>query len=238
MAKTENSTSTTRRAILAGAAAAIVAVPSPAGADNHDNEVNAVLDAWRAWRALEEEDRRLQADIKWKELGVPGWAQVPSVQVFDKDCWSDDAIDAACNAAPKWLQSMVPEIRQKAHEELIAVWKRRDAFYAKIGLDKLEERSDEITNLQSPLIRTIERSDSSAPIVVAAKLDLAIARFKSDAHLADLPQGHICDAVRGLLPELPADMREKLAPIAAADDVVKSVYWPRPVDMPKPTAAA
>jgi hypothetical protein len=39
--------------------------------------------------------------------------------------------------------------------------------------------------------------------------------------------------MRGLLPELPADMRAKMEPIAAADDIVRNVYWPRPADVPK-----
>jgi hypothetical protein len=35
------------------------------------------------------------------------------------------------------------------------------------------------------------------------------------------------------LPALPDDMRAKMEPIAAADDIVKAVYWPRPADEPK-----
>jgi hypothetical protein len=235
MADSTHSIPSSRRNVLVGlGAAAATLVPMAASASaTVDSNVEAVLEAWRAWRALEEEDIRLNFKIKWKLQMVPSWAQVPGITVFETFCLTEDCIDDACNAAPAWVQPAVPEIRKQAKAEFSAVWRRREELYEKIGLAKLEARQDEIVNLQVPHIKLIENAPGSHPVIVAAKLDMSIAQCDSSSHLSDLPQGYICDAMRGLLPDLPEEMREKMATIAAADDIVKAVYWPRPADCPK-----
>ena len=232
MADTQTTTPTTRREILSGIAAATAALAVP-GASATTPDVGAVLEAWRAWRALEEEAWPLRPTIDWKRKGVPLDIEAPSVEVCGTMCQFEWAIDLACDAAPAWIQPAIAEIRKAAKAELVAAWKRREEFYQKIGLEKAEDRTDEITDLQSPLISRIEDATGSEPVIVAAKLDLAVSCLHSQAEFGDTPQIYIAAVIRGLLSELPDDMREKLAPIAAADDVVKAVYWPRPADVPK-----
>jgi hypothetical protein len=201
MARTDNST-TTRRAILA----------------------EAVLTAWRAWRALEEEDRRLQSAIGWKRQAQPKWAQNPSIEVVNRVCYWPDMIDDACNSAPAWMKPFVDELRNSAKKEFADIDARAAAHNESIGIAPLERRAYEIEALQDSLIETIEKAEGSAPVIIAAKLDLALSRMDSGEALADSPLCYIAAAVRGLLHELPSDMRTALAPIAAGEGTIDAAY--------------
>jgi hypothetical protein len=228
MADTDN-TRTTRRAILTGIAAttAATALAVPATADAM-SDVDAVLAAWRVWRPLEEEDWSINAAWQGIYSRHPSTRNIPSVLVFDVQCMSDDGIDEVCRRQPAWMQPAMPQLRESAKQELAAEIARSDSFDEKVGLAKLQRRSEDIDQIMGPLLDLIENADGSAPIIIAAKLDCALSHLRGDDCLSDCGPSGIASAIRGLLPELPEDMRQKLAPIAAGEGKIREIYT-RPV---------
>jgi len=221
----------TRRAALRGvvstaAATAALAVPA-ASATTAD--VDAVLNAWRAWRPLEEEDWAINA--AWRDIHNkhPRTRETPSVLVFGVQCTNDRDIDDVCSRAAEWMGPVMPQLRESANRELAAVLARAGALEKKTGLTRLQERSEELDGIRGPLFDLIENADGSSPIVVAAKLDCALSHLSADANLDDCGPSGIVSAIRGLLPELPSDMREKLALIAVGEGKIREIYTPRPV---------
>jgi hypothetical protein len=215
-----------RRAVMAGiaattAATAALAVPAASAATT---DAEAVLAAWRAWRPLEEELRTNAARITELHRRHPEAATIPGIEVLGLMCMSESAIDGALRAAPAWMQPAVPRLAETAKRELRSERDRLEKLDESIGTAQLQRRQDEVVQLQDPHVELIESAQSSAPVVLAAQLDLALAHLDQDHSIEDIGPGLIAAAVRGLLPELPDDMREKLAPIAAGEGKIGEVY--------------
>jgi hypothetical protein len=225
MANTDH-TRTTRRAILTGiaATAAATAVPAQAGATI---DAEAVLAAWRAWRPLEEEDWALCAELKDAYKRYPQAFIPPGVLVCDVNCMTAENIDEACKQAPAWMQPAMAHIRECAKQELAAEWTRFEKLEDKVGISRMNRRSDEVDALRGPHFDLIENADGSSPIIIAAKLDCALSHLSGDEDLSDCGPSGIASAIRGLLPELPADMAQTLAPIAAGEGKVRDTHHRR-----------
>jgi hypothetical protein len=221
-----NHTTPTRRAILSGivaatAATAVLAVPAASAATG---DVDAVLAAWRAWRPLEEESSILSDAIHDLYNKHPNARQMPGLLVLGVRCTSEEGIDAVCDAAPAWMRPSIPQLRESAKRELAAEWKRAEAFDERIGMKPLQQRLDKVGALAGSLLDLIENADGSSPVIVAAKLDCALSHLSGEEHLEDLGPSSIASAIRGLLPELPDDMRAKLVPIAAGEGTIGDIY--------------
>jgi hypothetical protein len=200
-----------RRAILAGLATASIA--GTATAAEHD-DTEAVLAAWREWRPLQCEDAALTPQIQAAYKALPNWVKVPQIQVLDTWCWDDKAIDDVCDRAPTWMNPAIPDLRVAAKRELQDLWRRGEEYSQRCGYTDLEKRSDAIMERQVALVKRIENSNSNHPIVIAAKIDMALSEASSDDLFGDCPWVPISAILRALMPHLPADMAAALAPAA------------------------
>jgi hypothetical protein len=225
MANTDNTT-TTRRAILTGiaattAATAVLAVPAASAVTT---DVDAVLAAWRAWRPLEEEGRAISAAIRDLHEKHPLTRKIPSVLVFDQQCVTDENIEEVCQRAPAWMQPAIPQLQESAKRELAAEQKRSEEFNDQVGITQLYNHLEEIDEASGRHFELIDRATGSSPVIIAAQLDLALAHMDGDEDISDCGPRSIVSAIRGLLPELPADMAEALAPIAAGEGTIWDAY--------------
>jgi len=195
-----------RRSVLAGLAVAPIAGTVVAA---EPDEVERVLAAWREWRPLCE-DAALTPRMNALYKAVPDSAKNPQVQVLDEWCWSDEHIDQTCDRAPAWMKSVISDVWRSAKQELQDMWLRAGEHLELCGYEDLERQSEELMRRQGPLVEQIEGSNSNHPIVIAAKIDMALSEAPSDNMFGDCPWVPISAIVRALLPYLPADMAAAL----------------------------
>lgn len=219
-----------RRAMLRGiaattAAGAAVAVPAAIANASTATDVDAVLAAWRAWRPLAEEFARLSDEAERIEKSMPDWARSgPHIAINDVQVYSPHSLDQAMKQLPDWLKPASEQLRECALRGWNEGWARAEAERARVGLAPRRDRMDEITDLEDPLITLIENASGSHPVVVAAKMDMALNKTSCSDLFEDLPWSLLASAVRGVLSDLPADMAEALAPIAAGHGMIGEIY--------------
>jgi hypothetical protein len=218
---------TTRRAAMRGIAATAVATAAlaiPAASASTTN-VDAVLAAWRAWRPLAEEFARLSEEWTRIHKAAPEWVRNgPHIEIAGVQVHSPETVDRAMKSLPDWLKPASEQLRECAVRGWDEGWARVEAERVRIGLYPVQNRQDEITELQDPLIVVIENAGGSHPVVIAAKLDLALSNADDEYDLGDAEVAYIASAIRALLPELPADMAQSLAPIAAMEGTIRQIY--------------
>jgi hypothetical protein len=139
-------------------------------------------------------------------------------------CINEDGIDAACARAPAWMQSALPELKEAAKREFRDLWRRREEEEERSGYTALQNRSDEIVDIQVELIKRIERSNSPHPAVIATKIDLALSQAPKEDLMANCPWYALATVLRTLLPQLPADMAAVLTPAAEERGTIGQLF--------------
>jgi hypothetical protein len=200
-----------RRAILAGIASTPLLGTSALA---ETDEVDAVLAAWREWRPLQCEDAALTPKMKAAFKALPTWVKTPQVRVLDTWCGYEGEINEVCDLAPAWMAPAIPTVQEAAKRELQDLVRRGEEHTQQCGYADLDKYSEELMKRQMPLTERIEASNSNHPIVIAAKIDIALSEAPTDEMLGDCPWVPIAAIVRSLLPHLPADMAEALTPVA------------------------
>ena len=92
----------------------------------------------------------------------------------------------------------------------------RQKWYALAAGDEdlhaaIDDRDQPLQDVEDVLSRAIEALPSNTPTAVAAKMNIAFDH--ADGFLCDLPWCMLAAALRSVLPDLPADMAEALAPL-------------------------
>ena len=214
----------TRRALLRGSVTAVAAATVttlPIAAAAALPEPDPVLDAWRAWRPLEERSVYLLTERDRISASLPEEVHTPMIRVMvpvgggqmaPLPIWRMKAYD-------NWMERLArPDERAllKLHRRNVARRLQRALAKAErqkklAGLTALQAQLDALWAQQEPLYRAIKDSTSVSPVAIAAKIDVGLSLMDKSDLLGD---HMVCDIVRDLMPQLPADMREALAPIA------------------------
>jgi hypothetical protein len=232
-------TSPTRRAILRGIAAtavstAAVAIPSPA---SPSDDPNAVLAAWCKLKDLTVEWRRLDDEMWeiWSDL--PEWARKPKVLLlvgkYSGDQFYASSADEIeryyMNPASPWYpfsDKVLAEKRAKIAAkvaELQEIEARADAERERTGWAWRDQRQDEIDTLEAQYHQVIDKAIGAHPVIIAAKLWQALYFTSTEKYFDDYPLCSIVGAIRGLLPDLPAEMRATMHLIAHAEPTTTMV---------------
>jgi hypothetical protein len=81
--------------------------------------------------------------------------------------------------------------------------------------DPIAERASRFDVAESELVHAIQALESSGPIAIAAKLNLAFDHAHRADYIEDLPWCMLASVLRTLLPTLPAEMAAALQPLTA-----------------------
>jgi hypothetical protein len=228
-----------RRAILAGAVAAIVAAPALASSPVDDP----IYPVWRRWRSLEEECANLATASRETWDAMPGWARNPRVLVLEgKDNKGNltgskfyattpaEIREILCLDHPMSIQAM-PAARSRRQAraagleaELQAAIEAAEAEQERCGYAALHRRWDAAIEEQDPLINQIERSASYSPVALAAKIDVAFAHSGGEGFFVDLPYSPLCSILRSIHSDLPGDMQTALARAAVMEGEIGRMY--------------
>jgi hypothetical protein len=221
-----------RRAILTGAAASIVAAPAIASSPADDP----LYSVWREWRTLFERHWAATDRLAEIDAGLPDWARNPRVlvlvgQVSKHEFWAStpgEIREIMGFGHPMFTQSAKTIAKAEAFEaELRARQREAAAEYERSGYEDQCSHCDALWEAMDPLKNRIEESPSTSPIAIAAKLDLAFASVEDvKQDLGDPPISYMGYVLRSLWDGLPADMQDALRPAATHDGLVYQLYAP------------
>ena len=229
-----------RRAVLRGIAStatatAALAVPTIASAST---DPEPVIAAWRAWRALEMEFLGLARLEREKWAALPDWVRAPKVLLMVGKpsgreffaSYPEEIEQHFFHPASAFFPSTPAQLEAKKARrdaklaELEDIQRRASQEQERCGLRAIEKRLDELVEAQDGLERLIEESPSMSPVSLAAKVDVGFSHSEKDESLVDLPHCMFAAIVRSIIHELPADMVEALAPIAAGEGTIREIY--------------
>ena len=207
-----------RRTVLAGmAVTTAAAVPAVVQAAGHDDPC---VELWRRWRPLEDEWYRLRdrRQAIWETL--PRHVQYPFVQLGRKPVYTDEEIDNLTNLGlwnmPEWHHKR-DAARARLKSDLREATRYAEAEHARIGVTELDEQMDVLSAAIGPLLTALVETPATSSAGIAAKIDAAIEYADPTGHLDDYPYRILVFMVRQAMPELPADMAERLEMLAAGD---------------------
>jgi hypothetical protein len=223
-----------RRAILTGAVAAVVAAPALASSPVDDP----IYPVWREWRTLFEQHWAMLDRACEVEDTLPNEVRAPRVLVIVGKDWQgkpngklfygrtpEEIRDLLGFNHPMFQKS--PRSIARAEElerELAQLRANATAEYERCGYTALCRHADELWAKMDPLKKRIEENPSASPIAIAAKLDMAYTSADADTDLGEPPVSYMGHVLRSLWPSLPADMQDALRPAATHDGQVWSLY--------------
>ena len=133
-----------------------------------------------------------------------GWKGSPPKFVY-----SLAEITELCDVAGASFPGVGDSLRSRATAEFFESETAAKTELQRACWTSLNDRQNEICDLQAPLMDIIQSSESAAAPVTAARLDVALSTFDPADLLEDYPIFHVVAAQRALLPSLPANMAEQ-----------------------------
>jgi hypothetical protein len=221
-----------RRAILAGAVAAIVVAPALASSPADDP----LYPVWREWRTLFQQQLAALDRATKIEEGLPALVQAPRVLVMvgqhsKREFWAsspEQIREIMGHNHPMCQKSPQSIARAEALERQLAQLRAdAKAEYERCGYTALCRHADDLWAKMGPLGKRIIQSPLSSAVAIAAKLDMAYASADADTDLGEPPISYMGHVLRSLWPSLPADMQDALRPAAEHDGLVWQLYQGR-----------
>jgi hypothetical protein len=219
-----------RRAILAGAIAAVVAAPALASSPVDDP----MYPVWREWRTLFEQQWAASDRATELENELPALVQAPRVLVMvgqhsKREFWAsspEQIREILGHNHPMCQKSPQSIARAEALERQLAQLKAdAKAAYERCGYTALCRHADELWTKIGPLGRRIIESPSTTAVSLAAKLDMAYASVEDVTQdLGSTPISYMGHVLQSLWCSLPADMQDALRPAAEHDGLVCHLY--------------
>ena len=177
MAEADNTTTpspTSRRALLAGGAALLLAPATPSHALPASGEADPVLARWRDWHALNAEAEihftawQKAESLLFRTIGFPKVA-VPRPGEGPVQATDDDEIEDLVGTAPE-----TEALRARLHADLAAHQVRWQEAAAACGLDALEQRQDAAYRRAEALTGPVFAVPAGSLAGIAAKLALIL----------------------------------------------------------------
>jgi hypothetical protein len=216
--KTTNQTSLTRRSVLAGAAVATVA-----GAVARADALDPTLVQWRIWHRAYTEETALDARCSELYATIPDRLRgLIGVRMFWKgddgtgyECHTPEQIDDIGGRrlltpnGPVGFERTVEEYKA----ELAALRAEYKAVWDRLGLEEISDRIVAIGDVRLAAENAIDEIGGASPVAIAARLAIDLMYAENDGE--QFRAKRIAAIVQDILPVLPAEMADGIAPLAA-----------------------